>query len=131
MKRAITRVILHCSDSDNPKHDNIDIIRKWHIQQGWDDVGYNFFIRSDGTIEIGRDIELIPAHVSGLNNDSIGICLHGKNYFTQDQFDSCKQLIHMLKMLIGTHISTHAHNEFNKLKTCPNFDIKKEVLNEI
>lgn len=130
MKRVINRVVIHCSASDNPKHDNIDTIRRWHLQQGWDDVGYNFFIRFNGTMEIGRDIEIIPAHVSGLNEDSLGICLSGNKYFAQDQFDTCKQTIHLLKMILPRPFSVHGHHEFNKKKTCPNFDIKKEILNE-
>ena len=52
--RHVSRVFLHCSASDNPKHDKISVIRKWHLDKGWSDVGYHYFIRKDGTVEEGR-----------------------------------------------------------------------------
>lgn len=29
--RNINKIIIHCSDTDNPKHNNIEVIRGWHI----------------------------------------------------------------------------------------------------
>ena len=53
-ERAVDRVFLHCSASDRLEHDDIEVIRDWHVNgNGWSDVGYHFFIRKDGTVEDG------------------------------------------------------------------------------
>ena len=51
-------IAIHCSATDNKKYDNIATMRRWHKAKGWRDVGYNYFIRKDGTIEApyGREI---------------------------------------------------------------------------
>lgn len=124
--RKINLIIIHCDASDNPKHDNAETIDRWHKERGWSEIGYNYFIRSNGTIEIGRSIEKIPAHAKGYNSNSIGICLHGLDKFTVDQFQSAAKLV---KNLLEIHDlekkDVIPHNMVNKHKTCPNFDISK------
>ena len=66
--RHVDRVFLHCSASDDPDHDDIETIRRWHVdERGWSDVGYHYFIRSDGTLQEGRPLERIPAAQAGHN----------------------------------------------------------------
>jgi len=37
-------------------------MRRWHVDdRGWDDVGYYYFIKKDGTVQPGRDLEKAPA----------------------------------------------------------------------
>ena len=129
--REIKMAIIHCSDSDEVSADNMAEIRRWHVQErGFRDIGYHFVIRQGchgidrGTIEIGRPIEQIGAHCQGWNNFSIGIVLCGKANFNNDQFLACSKLLSMLKT-IWPYMTIHAHNEFNKAKTCPNFPIEK------
>ena len=77
-EREVDRVFLHCSASDSPEHDGVDVIRRWHIDDnGWDDVGYHYFIRRDGTLESGRPLEKTPAAQAGSNAATIAVCLHG------------------------------------------------------
>lgn len=125
MQRLINLVILHCSDSDIPEHDNIDIIRKWHVEEnGWQDVGYHYFIRKCGRVEAGRPEDVIGAHCKGYNKQSIGICLSGRSEFTQAQFLSAAELIK--KLLVKYELEIRdilGHRELNKGKTCPNFDL--------
>ena len=34
--RFVSRVFVHCTASDHAHHDNIEILRKWHVDQnGW------------------------------------------------------------------------------------------------
>ena len=80
--RHAYNVFIHCSASDNPKHDDVDVIRKWHVDEppygrGWSDIGYHYFIKKDGTLEIGRSLERTPAAQRGYNRGSFAICLHG------------------------------------------------------
>ena len=88
-QRAVDVVFVHCSASDRPEHDDIAVIRDWHVRgNGWNDVGYHYFIRKDGSLEAGRDLEKIPAAQKGHNTGSIAICLHGlaAEKFTKTQF---------------------------------------------
>lgn len=68
---------------------------------GWSDIGYNFVVRKSGLIELGRPLARIPAHATGANANSIGICCSGNGDledFTLAQYDS---LIPLLRALGG------------------------------
>lgn len=132
---AIKKIIIHCSDSDNPAHDDISVIRKWHIEErGFIDVGYHYFITKNGEIQKGRELWQVGAHCKGHNEDSIGICLSGKLKFERCQFKSCVFLIRdlddILKIRRGNKYYREyvfPHNYFDKNKTCPNFDLRKTI----
>ena len=124
--RKIDFIALHCSDSDHEHHNNADTIDEWHKIRGWSQIGYNFFIRSNGTIEVGRPVDLIPAHIRGHNKNSVAICLHGKNHFTDKQFRSCAKLCNLLMKVFNlSQLDIIAHNNLDKNKSCPNFEISK------
>lgn len=138
--RPVSRVFLHCSASDNPLHDCISAIRGWHVDgNGWRDVGYHYFIQSDGTIQQGRDLELIPAAQVGHNTGSIAICLHGltESRFTGAQrnalFNLCQRIDHTYRTPRASALAQyaweqtvtfHGHCEVSN-KTCPVFDYKE------
>lgn len=123
--RKINKIIVHCSDSDYSHHDDISVIRDWHVKErGWRDVGYHFFIKKDGTVQKGRDLSEVGAHVKGQNNDSIGICLSGRHDFTSSQFTSLKSLLFDLIRMFNLKTSdVYGHRDFDRNKTCPNFNI--------
>ena len=50
-------------------------IHSWHRANGWTGIGYHFFVRKDGTIYRGRPINVVGAHVQGMNSCSIGFVL--------------------------------------------------------
>lgn len=121
--RAVDRVFLHCSASDRPEHDSIEVIRDWHVKgNGWDDVGYHFFIRKDGTVEPGRDLEKTPAAQRGHNLATIAICLHGLSTerFTKAQFKSLIELCQAIDAAARGNVSFHGHCEVSS-KSCPVF----------
>ena len=120
----IDKVIVHCSDSDYPQHDDAAVIKKWHLERGWEDIGYHFVIckKQIGLIQRGRDIDLVGAHCKGVNTTSIGICLTGKERFSMDQFRSLHRLIASIRLVMPkANIYSYPHHYFNKGKTCPNF----------
>jgi N-acetyl-anhydromuramyl-L-alanine amidase AmpD len=122
--RKIHGGIIHCSDSDHDHHDDVSVMRRWHVdERGWSDVGYHFFIKKDGTIQTGRPLYKVGAHCGGHNRGTVGICLHGKTEFTEAQF---KSLAKLLKTLMDTHDflmdEIYGHYHFSS-KTCPNFDV--------
>lgn len=124
--RKVDLIVVHCSDSDNPKHDNVATINEWHLARGFKKIGYHYFIDKSGNVFHGREESEIGAHVEGHNAHSIGICLSGKAEFTPAQFHSLEILLIDIcgrydlekKDILG-------HKDLNKLKTCPNFDIHK------
>ncbi len=74
-RKETQEIVLHHSQY---KHGtNAKEIRSWHKQRGWSDIGYHFVVLKDGTIEEGRDLDLVGAHELHNNADSIGICVDG------------------------------------------------------
>lgn len=74
-KRARTDYIaLHHAEASKATVQDID---RWHKDNGWCGIGYHFYVRKDGTIYEGRPLWALGAHVSGMNNCSIGICAEG------------------------------------------------------
>ncbi len=122
-KRLIKRIFIHCSASDNPKHDDIFVIRQWHLERGFNDVGYHFFIKFDGTIQRGRNIERTPAAQEGNNTATIAICCAGLSQFTKAQFISLRWLAQAIHAAIPK-ATFHGHCEVNPHKTCPVFAYK-------
>ena len=59
-------------------------VHSWHRANGWTGIGYHFFVRKDGTIYRGRPINVVGAHVQGMNSCSIGICAEG-DYHTKEK----------------------------------------------
>lgn len=130
--RDINKIILHTSATKEGLDFNSNDIRRWHLERGFNDIGYHYVILLDGTIEKGRDIEKIGAHCKGHNKNSIGICYIGgldefgkpKDTRTLKQKASLNMLIERLKKRFP-NIKVHGHNEFSK-KACPSFDVQKE-----
>ena len=87
-------------------------------------MGYHYFIRVNGRLEVGRKEEVVGAHCKGYNKNSIGICLAGLTKFSSKQFNTLQKLLDALKERYPT-ATLHGHREFNPHKTCPVFDYSK------
>lgn len=124
-QRPVSRVFIHCSASDNPKHDDVSVMRQWHLQRGWSDVGYHLFIKKDGTVQGGRHLEKVPSAQAGHNAGTIAICLHGldKDKFTEAQFTSLRKLCKEINAVYKKTLTFHGHCEVSA-KSCPVFDYK-------
>ena len=127
VKRPISKVFLHCSASDNPAHDDAAVIEEWHIERGFTGIGYHYFIQADGTVQVGRPLERVPAAQEGHNAGSIAICLHGLTNFTDAQYDALRALCGDI-LMVYPNVTFHGHKEVNRHKTCPVYNYKK-VLN--
>jgi len=134
--RLVKEIIIHCSATREGQQVTVDTIRDWHLDKGWNDIGYHFYIDLDGTINKGRDIDKMGAHCKGHNRNSIGICYCGgvetdvktpKDTRTQEQKDS---LLHVLKTLKAIYPGAviYSHSEFAN-KACPSFDATEEYEN--
>ena len=104
LKFDYMKAVIHHTAS----HDvSIDEIRRWHVDgNGWDDVGYHYLIRADGTVETGRTAGTFGAHARGRNH-YYGIALTGYDAFTAEQLES---LLNLLEFLGITQVERH-HEE--------------------
>jgi len=132
LNREVHSVFVHCSDSDRPEHDSWKVVDEWHKDRGWSGIGYHYFIKKDGTIEKGRDLEEIPAAQIGHNTGSIAICLHGRDIskFKEEQYESLRNICIAINNAYKDEkkIRYRGHREVESGKTCPVFDYKM-VLN--
>lgn len=131
--REINFIILHCAATKPSMDIGVKEIRKWHVEErGWQDIGYHYVIRRDGTLEKGRDEAVKGAHCANHNYNSIGICLVGgmaqhsskaEDNFLKPQFDTLAKLIRDLRTRYPL-ARICGHNEFAN-KDCPVFDVDK------
>ena len=133
-KRVITDIVVHCTATVEGKDFTADDIRKMHKAQGWSDIGYHYVVRIDGTVENGRDVNLIGSHVAGHNSHSIGVVYVGgldknkkaKDTRTEEQKASLLSLLMDLRKLYP-NAKISGHRDFPGVaKACPCFDAKKE-----
>ena len=128
--RTINKIIIHCSATCEGLAFTAKDIDRWHRQRGYTMIGYHYVILLDGTVEIGRPLELPGAHTYGHNADSIGICYIGgldkdgcaKDTRTEQQRKAMKQLIADLQQRYP-NATVHGHREFAN-KDCPCFDVE-------
>ena len=126
--RVVTRIFIHCTASDHPEHDNVETLYKWHVEEnGWSDIGYHFLISKDGSVHKCRNLEANPAAQKGHNLSTIAICLSGLYDFTEEQFNSLKNLCDEINVAYNEQVTFHGHREVAD-KECPVFDYKS-VLN--
>ena len=91
-RKETTVIILHHSAAEAG---NVEIFRHDHMTNPakmWDDVGYHYVITNgnggpDGLIQKGRNERKQGAHAKrgGRNINSLGICLVGRDNFTERQ----------------------------------------------
>lgn len=120
--RDVSKVFIHCSASDNPDHDSVDVIRGWHLARGWRDIGYHYVITKDGEVHKGRPLAHEPAAQKGHNVGSVAICVTGLAEFTARQMRALLSLCIDIDKRID--VTFHGHCEVNPNKTCPVFDYK-------
>jgi N-acetyl-anhydromuramyl-L-alanine amidase AmpD len=132
--RKIEGIVLHCSATPAKMDIGAKEITAWHKERGMLTIGYHFVIRRNGTVEKGRDIGTVGAHVEGHNAKTIGICLVGgvnakmkpEANFTGEQFITLKSLLNTLKASYPT-ATILGHRDYNPKKACPSFDVKPWV----
>ena len=88
-------IVIHHVGNTN-KNVNSSVIHHWHLQNGWNGIGYHYIIRKDGTIERGRPLGTVGAHCYNQNDHTVGICVVGNFELarpTHEQFRAAEQLI--------------------------------------
>ena len=131
----VDNVVIHVLDTYPDMDVGVEEVRKWHKQRGWSDIGYHYIIKRDGTLEFGRRCEdgnyVQGAHVLGLNKNSIGIALAGGKArkgklpcnLTRQQWSQLENLWRILS-LEYPEAGWSGHNDHDKGKQCPTFDVE-------
>lgn len=141
-KRKITDIVVHCTATRSWQDFDVNDIRRMHKAKGWSDIGYHYLVKLDGTIQAGRDVDIIGAHVSGHNVNSIGVVYVGgldnqgkeKDTRTENQKNALLNLLIDLKR-IYPNAKIKGHRDFSPdkngdgtispdeyIKACPCFD---------
>lgn len=136
-KRQIKYIVVHSTATKEGKDFSAKDIDAWHKHQGWSEIGYNYVVKLDGSVETGRDVDKVPAQVKGYNAHAIGIVYVGgldvigkpKDTRTPQQKEALVKLLKELRKLYpGAKIL--GHRDFpNVHKACPCFDAKVEYQN--
>lgn len=126
----IKLLIVHCSDTPNEKELEASDIHKMHLGFGWDGIGYHKIILRSGEIQNGRPEYWVGAHVKGKNDISFGVCLIGRDYFTEKQYISLEKVLKEWKVKYPK-ANILGHCDTGKtLKTCPNFNVGEWLKNK-
>lgn len=130
--RKIDGIVIHCSATPAGKPFRAADIERWHVGQGWADIGYHYVIPLDGSIEPGREIETPGAHVSGHNARTIGICYVGgmnaantapADTLNPQQDDALRLIVDGLRAR-WPNATIRGHRDYPGVKkACPSFDV--------
>ena len=134
-RRLLTEFIaIHCADTKEKQDIGAAEIRGWHTSppRNWSDIGYHFVIRRSGTIELGRPLWAVGAHVQDFNSKSVGICLVGGMDTNGDPTDDFTPVqMESLELVVRACVSRYpnavvqGHTDFpNVAKACPTFDAR-------
>ncbi len=124
--RAVSRVYLHCSASDDPLllgKFMVEEITRWHKARHFTYVGYHSLIDKHGMVMPGRALCYTPAAQKGHNAKTIAIMVHGLKDFPPAALEACYALCMEINEAYEGHISFHGHCEVSP-KTCPVFDYR-------
>ena len=132
--RTITLIVIHCSAVRPGQQSSAKKINDWHHDRGFQNgIGYHYVVRRDGTIELGRPLEMIGAHVVNHNKHSIGICYEGglnsagepEDTRTPAQKTTLRKLLEELHRKFPKALIV-GHRDLNPAKKCPCFDVISE-----
>ena len=131
-KRNETNYIVIHSSNTKPNADiSIRDVDEWHRKSGLLKVGYHFFIRREGLIDVGRSPNEIGAHTKEHDVDSVSVCLAGglntrgvtAPDYSKGQLESLFVLIKTLKYMYSD-AKIVGHRDLSETE-CPSFDVKE------
>lgn len=133
--KQISEIIIHCTATPAGRDLHVSDITRYHLQRGFDSIGYHYLVALDGTIEPGRPTEYIGAHCLGHNDRSIGVAYVGgvtadmtpADTRTAAQRSGLAKIVAELRRRYPD-ATIHGHREFTA-KACPCFDVKTEYSN--
>ena len=136
--RAIKLIVIHCSAVRPGQQSSAKDIDNWHKERvthgiHWKGIGYHYVVRRDGTVETGRNLADVGAHVVGHNKYSIGICYEGGldaagkacDTRTPEQVRALRELVERMHCYFPEAVIV-GHHDLDPGKACPCYDVVKE-----
>lgn len=135
-KEDVKYIVVHCSDTRPGQPCDAAIINQWHVERGFQMIGYHYVVMPDGSWQNGRPPYVRGSHVGkpkDFNPVSIGVCYVGgrdqngicADTRTEKQKDTLRLLMKILKKMFPS-AKIVGHRDLNHGKACPCFDAKKE-----
>lgn len=99
--KEVEGIVLH--NSGVTVLQSVETIHNYHKSKGWAGIGYQYYVRKDGSIYKGRPEDMSGAHCPGVNSTSIGICAEG-NFNEETMSEAQKQaIIELIKDIKTRH----------------------------
>lgn len=131
-------IIIHHTATPKDKNPRtFDAVKRYHISKGWGDIGYHYFIESDGTLFNGRNENVAGAHCyqDNMNFKSIGICLEGNFDIEEPNKEQLKTLKELIKTIqVKYNIpdkNVLPHRKYATYKSCPGKNFTDKEINEL
>ena len=129
---TIERLVVHHSAS--PLTTTFEDIVKWHTDpkpngNGWSAIGYHWLVLADGSLRVGRPIDIRGAHAPP-NKGRLGICLVGNNVeagqgWTIEQIATLRRHVEAVRFLIpDVVVSGHRDIMRPGYTECPGLDVR-------
>ncbi|CUP72500.1 N-acetylmuramoyl-L-alanine amidase [Clostridium baratii] len=104
------KIIIHHPEFNGSVQELNDVMRN----MGYAMIGYNYYVRKDGTVWKGRPDNVTSANCYGQNNHSLGVCFEGDYNKDKDmpkaQFNAGVELIKYLKSKYKiSEVNGHKH----------------------
>lgn len=82
-----------------------ETIKKYHMNLGWGNIAYHYFIERDGRLRKGRNERTAGTHTraSGMNFKSLGVCVAGNFNEEEPTEAQLKSLTQILKSLAAKY----------------------------
>jgi len=133
--RDVTRVFMHCTDSDADTEEYrgprlAATIDEWHKAppRNWAGIGYHFVVDKAGTSSSGRPLELLPAAQLGEggrgNVATIAISTQGSKAWTPEGLAGTLALVRSIDaayVALGRPVTVWGHTEIDP-RPCPVYD---------
>lgn len=116
--KRVTGIVLH-----HMAHPTADIktVEGWHLGQGYNAIGYNYWVGFDGTIYEGRGLN-VGAHTLGFNEITIGIGFQGDYAkpveMPVEQFNAGIDIIAYVKSKVPSIVKIGGHRDYMATQ-CP------------
>ena len=136
-RKETNHIVIHSTQTKPNANISIRTVDEWHRKRGLLKVGYHFFIRRDGLIEVGRGPNEIGAHIKEHDSDSVSVCLAGglntRGVTAPDYsiglLESLFVLVKTLKYMYSD-AKVVGHRDLSETE-CPSFDVKEWwIMNE-
>jgi N-acetyl-anhydromuramyl-L-alanine amidase AmpD len=133
--KSVDFIIIHCTATREDVDYSVDQLRRDHRKRGFEDIGYHFYIKRDGSLTQPRHIYQVGAHCRPYNYNSIGVCYEGglradgapADTRTEAQKAKMKEVVlNLLKVFPNAVVRGHRDMKRAVPKLCPCFDVASD-----